>query len=52
MKILKCLRLLRVAGSGMSPSSSNDRIGACIRSYLVWAERTCDASADRLVTLS
>jgi len=32
---LKYILLLFFAGIGMSPSSSNDKIGACIRSYFV-----------------
>ncbi len=49
----KIIRLCFRAGNGMSPSSSKDKIGACcIRSYFPRPERACDASADRLVTLS
>lgn len=46
------IRFFFDAGTGMSPSSSNDKMGACIRSYFVCVGRVGIASADRLINLS
>lgn len=48
MWAVQYVRFFLAAGTGMSPSSSKDRIGACIRSYFVFAERIWVVSADRI----